>query len=358
MKLSRRGDSARDRARNAHAAIARIDDLLTGGLATGDAVSIGAAAGGRESTLLAKLARQIDRGLSLSAGLRRCECGLSPADFALIEAGERSGDLAGAVAALRRRLDLRARTRRRLAQVLAYPAALVATTLSIMAPMSLWVLPSFTGMYADAGAELPLVTRTVMAAGGAISAHGLRFAAATFGLAITYTVLRRRSRRFRLATDRTTLSMPLAGRLARAEARADVYATLSALLGAGVDLDEALGLAAPACENQALRRAFELVRPAVRRGQPLSAAIARFGVERRGQDAAMLRTAEATGDYPRCLERLSTVARLERDELFDRVVRAVEPLTIASMAVVVGATVLAVYQPILGSASLLAGGMK
>ena len=54
----------------------------------------------------------------------------------------------------------------------------------------------------------------------------------------------------------------------------------------------------------------------------------------------------------------AAAARIERDELLDRTVRAVQPVSVAFMAIVVGATVLAVYQPVLGSASLLAGGMK
>jgi type II secretory pathway component PulF len=90
----------------------------------------------------------------------------------------------------------------------------------------------------------------------------------------------------------------------------------------------------------------------------LSAALERCALDSRGGDAAILRTAEAIGDYSASLERLATAARIERDELLDRTVRAVQPVSVAFMAIVVGATVLAVYQPVLGSASLLAGGMK
>jgi type IV pilus assembly protein PilC len=162
----------------------------------------------------------------------------------------------------------------------------------------------------------------------------------------------------RVFIDTFVLAAPLLGRLARAEARSELYAALGALLSAGVDLDEALILATPACENRILRRRFERVRPSVRRGLTLSAALERCGLDSRGSDAAMLRTAEAIGDYGASLERLAAAARIERDELLDRVVRAVQPVSVAFMAIVVGATVLAVYQPVLGSASLMAGGMK
>ena len=356
LTLDRRG--ANDGARHVHAAITRLDGLLGGGLSTADALSVAVNVGGRESTLLARIARHVDRGLTLSAALRRCECGLSPADLAVVEAGERSGDLSRAVAALRSRLDLRSRTRRRLGQVLLYPAALVATSIAVLAPMSQWVLPAFVGMYDEASAELPLATRVAMAAGNALAAHGLQLISILVMTVTSVSLLRRRSTRVRLALDRLLLSLPLVGRLATADGRADVYATLGVLLSAGVDVDEALTLAVPACENRSLRARFERIRPGVRRGLPLSAALERARVDRRGSDVAMLRTAEATGDYAGCLERLASAARLERDDLLERLMRAVEPMTIASMAVIVGATVLAVYQPVLGSASLLAGGMK
>jgi type II secretory pathway component PulF len=356
--LRRLARSSRDSVRDTHAAIVRLDGLLGGGVAGADAVTIGAAAGGRESALLEKLARHVDRGLTLSAALRRSDTGLSPADLALIEAGERSGDLAKAVAALRRRLDLRFGTRKRLVQVLVYPLALVATTMAVLAPMSVWVLPAFATMYAGAAAELPLATRVVMASGRALADHAVDGPLVLAIVAVAFAISHRRSRRVRVTVDRFMLAAPLLGRLTRAEARSELYATLGALLGAGVDIDEALILATPACENRVLRRRFERVRPSVRRGLTLSAALERCGLDRRGHDAAMLRTAEAIGDYAASLERLAAAARIERDELLDRTVRAVQPVSVAFMAIVVGATVLAVYQPVLGSASLLQGGMK
>jgi general secretion pathway protein F len=358
MKPARAIGGAADGARHVQAAIARLDGLLSGGLSPPDAISVAVSVGGRERPLLERLARHVDRGITLSAALRKCECGLSPADLALVEAGERSGDLARAVAALRARLELRARTRKRLGQVLAYPSALVATSIAVLAPMSQWVLPAFVGMYSDASAELPLATRAVMAAGTFLAAYALHTLAAIAALVTTTVVLRRRSTRARVYLDTFVVALPLLGRLARADARAAVYSTLGVLLAAGIDLDEALGLAAPASENRFLRSRFERLRPGVRRGLALSAALERARVDWRGTDVAMLRTAEATGDYAGCLERLAAAARLERDDLLERVMRAVEPVTIASMAVIVGATVLAVYQPVLGSAALLSGGMK
>jgi general secretion pathway protein F len=357
-RLTLAGRGANNGARHVHAAIARLDGLLGGGLSTADALNVAVSVGGRESTLLARIARHVDRGLPFSAALQRCECGLSRADLALVEAGERSGDLSRAVGALRGRLDLRSRTRRRLGQVLLYPTALVATSIAVLAPMSQWVLPAFVGMYSEASVELPLATRTVMAAGNALAAHGLQLTGLVVAGVSGIALLRRRSTRARLALDRLLLSLPLVGRLARADGRANVYASLGVLLSAGIDVDEALTLVVPACENRALRTRFERIRPGVRRGLPLSAALERARVDRHGSDVAMLRTAEATGDYAGCLERLASAARLERDDLLERLMRAVEPMTIASMAVIVGATVLAVYQPVLGSASLLAGGIK
>ena len=356
-RLGRRGSEWHASRHDLRAAISRLDALLSAGLPVGDAIAVGASAGGSAARLLVRVSRTMARGRGLAASLRQAVPRLLDADIALVEAGERCGDLAGAVAQLRLRLDDHAATRTRLAQASAYPVALAVMTFAVLVTMSVWVLPSFAAIYEGSSAELPAITRAVIALGAAVVDYGATGAAtATSSFAVLAAL--RRSTRGRMLVDRALVASPVVGRLVRADERSRVYATLSSLLGAGVDLDEALGLSASAAVNREVRGALVRARSSVQRGLPLSTALARSGLDVAGRDAAVVRVAEATGDYAGCLGRLAVGARVERDELLSRIFRFVEPATVTFMAIVVGATVLAVYQPVLGSAALLAGGSR
>ena len=101
------------------------------------------------------------------------------------------------------------------------------------------------------------------------------------------------------------------------------------------------------------------VRARVQGGMRLSEAIGRDRPARcifaDPLDGAMLRAAEFTGNYPRAFSRLAADAAGEHSHRAALLSSIVEPLTTLFVALLVGTTVLALYQPILGASSLLLG---
>jgi len=350
--------SAKSGARDTLAALDRIRQLTGAGMPPGEALRFGAAAGGTPAARLAQAAKLVERGQPLSQAIPRAGIRLEEADLALLRAGERSGEISAAIALLCQRLTQRAAAKSRIKKALAYPLTLLAVTLAVVVAMTTLVLPSFVALYATSNAEVPTTTRALMAFGAWLTSYGpfaaLLVAALSFGAGVA----RRSNPRVASWVDRGVLAFPFSGGLVRARERGEFYSTAACLLRAGVDLETAIESSAATLSNRSMRRAAGSAVRSLRRGARLSEAIGRSALDSEHRDAALLRLGEAIGDYPGTCERIARLESEVYDAALERISRVVEPAVLLIMAGAVSAAALAVYQPVLGSASLLLGGSQ
>jgi general secretion pathway protein F len=340
------------------AAVSRLHSLMSAGLAPAEALAAGAEAGGAAGALLAGVAAWVRRGDSLSGAMNRMALPLGAAELALVTAGERSGRVARAIELLVERMEATSRDRKKIVQAFLYPCVLLSVTTLVVIAVATLVLPAFTDIYVQTGRPLPGSTRTLMSLADFALRSGPQALLVLIGLLAAATWMHANVGLAADAIDRATLGLPLVGRLVAAADRGRFYRTLAALLEAGLDLDAALALAAPTVSNRVLRGRCLRVHALVRNGVRLSAALRRSTIDPTEHDASLLRIAEATGDYAGAFARLAAIAAERREATLTTVVRLAEPCAVLGVAAAVGATVVAVYQPIIGSAASLAGGLR
>lgn len=360
--MSRSGVSPRatarlPRAAAGHAAVSRLAGLVASGIPLGDALAAGGRAGGEAGRILAAVSRAVSKGRRLSHALAGA-AGLTAPELALVAAGEASGQLERALQLLDERMAHRAESRHRFSRALVYPLLLIALTIVIVIAMGVFVVPTFADMYVGLGVALPRTTRGLIVFSEMVIAQALPLTFGCCAVAGVLIAVVRAQPRVRRWVHGTMLEIPGLGRSLQVSAKQELYATLAALLTAGIELDRAIELTTPAVTNLELRRRLSKVGDLVRRGWLPSAAIIRAGLDPDGRDAGLIKTAEAGGDYAGCFGRLAAVAATERDERSALLARLLEPTAVLIMAVAVGLTVLGVYQPILGSATLLIGDLK
>jgi len=354
--IARFARSRRASERDTLAALDRLRALTGAGMPPGEALRFGAAAGGGPAARLAHAARLVERGQPLSQAVARAGVRLHEADLALLRAGERSGEISTALTLLCQRLTQRTAARSRIKRALAYPLMLLAVTLAVVVAMTTLVLPSFVALYATSKAEVPTTTRALMAFGAWLTTYGPA-AALAFALLVTAAnVARRSSAALAALVDRAVLALPFCGTLVRARERGEFYSTAACLLRAGVDLETAIVSSAATLSNRAMRATAVAAVRTLRRGARLSEAIGRSALDHDRRDAALLKLGEAIGDYPGTCERIAKLEQEIYDAALERISRVIEPAVLLVMAGAVSAAALAVYQPVLGSASLLLGG--
>ncbi len=139
------------------------------------------------------------------------------------------------------------------------------------------MLPQFTPIFEQAGAQLPASTRMLMALGTAVGAAApwLIVGALAAGLVARQLLARPANR---LKFDRLLLHLPVVGTLLRETLAARLTRTLGSLLQNGVPLIPALGIAKDALGNLAAAEAVEAAALGAKGGAGLARPLAAAGL--------------------------------------------------------------------------------
>ncbi|MBS1817749.1 MAG: type II secretion system F family protein [Acidobacteria bacterium] len=272
---------------------------------------------------------------------------------ASLVAGERSGNLD---AVLRRFVEytrIIATVRRKTLSALIYPAILTVLASAVVAIIVLWAVPEFSEFYASFGAQLPLVTRIIVAVSNGIRGHYLLILLAVVVLVGGFVSWVRQPGQ-QAKFDRVVLQVPFVGEIAAKFATSQMARTLATLLGGGLPLVNALDIASKSVGNQFIARELDHVGARVREGVSFATAMEARGVFPEVA-VKMTEVGESTGALQ---DMLNTVADFYDEEIstnMERFVTLVEPVLLVAMGIVIAGLLLALYMPLFQLSSVLAG---
>lgn len=306
------------------------------------------AGGGRR--VIEELLAALSDGQPLSAALARQPAVFPSLYVEAVRASERSGGLPEALAryvAWQSQLD---RVRATLVSALLYPVLLLAVGALVVLFLLGYVVPSFSGVYADLGRDLPIASRLLFEAGALIARHW-PVALIMVVAAAVLLVIAVRSQATRAAAGRLAWRVPGLGGQLRTWQLARFYRTVSMLLRGGIPLVSTLDMAAGMLDP-VLRAGLARAAQAVREGTSASAAFERHGLAT-PIALRMLRVGERSGDLGGLMER---AAQFHDDELarwVERFARLFEPLLMLAIGLAIGAIVVLMYMPIFELAGTL-----
>ncbi len=286
----------------------QLHAVLNSGMSMSEGLGTIAGPGcGALGRMAAEASRRTAAGEPLSSVLAEFPSSVPKTEVALIRAGEHSGSLAQAIAALTAMNEAELATRRDFMFQLAYPA-LVALAMVLIPLLPIAVLDG-AGAVARFVREryVPVV---VLAAGVFIGARLL--------LALVPAI--------KLGWDHIKLKTPGIGGIVNKMAVARTADVLAAAYRSGIDIALGLELAADSCGNASMGRRLREAAPAVRAGEPITTALARTRAFP-SRALQMLGTAEKTGDIDTMM---ASVSRYFNDE-------ARSALRISAVAAGVGA---------------------
>jgi general secretion pathway protein F len=231
----------------------------------------------RARTILGNIRDKVRAGSSLGAALAGEPRSFSKLYVGLVRAGEAGGALATTLDRLATLLERERSLSASLRAALVYPALLVVAAIGSIFLLLNYVLPQFAPIFEEAGAQLPVATRALMALGAAFGAAGpwLLLGLLAVGLVARQALARPATR---LKADRLMLHLPIAGRLLRETLAARMTRTLGSLLQNGVPLIPALGIVKDALGNLAAAAAVEAAALAAKGGAGLARPLAESGV--------------------------------------------------------------------------------
>jgi type IV pilus assembly protein PilC len=266
-------------------------------------------------------------------------------------AGERSGNLD---AVLRRYVEYAkviATVKSKTRSALIYPAILVILALGLVSIIVLKVVPAFADFYTSFGAELPLVTRIILAISNFLRSQFLLVLVVAVGAVVGFiTWVKQPGQQAR--ADRMILKAPVVGPIAAKFATSQMARTLATLLGGGLPLVNALEIAARSVGNQYMAAQLGIVNTRVREGESFARALEARGVFPEVA-VKMAEVGESTGALQ---EMLNTVADFYDEEIsvnLERFVTLVEPALLVFMGLVIAGLLLALYMPLFQLSSVL-----
>ncbi len=323
----------------------QLATMINAGLPLASALSILEEEGEDEiAKLTGNLLKDVESGLSFSDALQKYPDNFSRIYVQLVRAGEAGGVLDEVLERLAITLekdkDFKAKTK----SAMIYPVIILIAMLAVGAVMMIAVIPKLTEMYADFGAELPGMTKALMAVSGFMVKFWwlMLFLGVAAGAALrSY----KKTKKGELVIDRWLLKLPIFGKMRQKIILTDFTRTLSLLLGAGVSLLESINIVANAIDNAVYREELAEAAKQVEKGTSLSMAISRY------QDFPsilhqMMSVGEETGKLDEILEKLAEYFEKESEYAVKNMTTAMEPLIMIVLAVGVGFMVVAIIMPI------------
>jgi type IV pilus assembly protein PilC len=158
-----------------------------------------------------------------------------------------------------------------------YPGVIVTVAIGAIAALLTLVVPTFEGMFAASGQELPFATLLLVNASDFLAENWPYLT-----VAILFGVLAVRAlystAPIRLLAHRIVLHTPVVGRLVRKVAVARLSRTLASLLTSGVSILDALAAGARTAGNLVIENAILESRDGVAQGMEISVALSRHSV--------------------------------------------------------------------------------
>jgi len=299
---------------------------------------------GRLAEVLEVIREDIKGGSSLSDAFERHPSAFSHLYIASIRAGERTGDL---VQTIRRYITFLKKTdgfKKKVITALFYPAILVSVAFVAITLLLVYVVPTFSQVYADAGSKLPAPTLVLISFTAVLRKYFfLLVAVVIFGVYLFKKWIATDSGR--LTLDTMILRIPLIGDVFSKYSIVSFTRTLGTIIESGIPIVESLKMSVGTLNNKVLEGRMTSAIRRVEEGVSLSVAI--DGARLMPSLALrMLSVGESTGSLEEMLEGISDYFEEELDQRLHLLSTAIEPAIMVIMGVVIGTIIVTMYLPV------------
>ncbi|MHB1341753.1 MAG: type II secretion system F family protein [Coriobacteriia bacterium] len=294
--------------------------------------------------IISQVGRDVEAGQSLSDAMSKHPKVFPPIFINMVRAGETGGVLDEVLVRVADHFERDAQLKAKIKSAMTYPVAMGGLVLMVLVAMMVFVVPTFQKMFADMGGTLPLPTQILVnVSAGARSWPGLVFVVTVIAIVISFKAWIA-STSGRLIWDGIKLRMPVAGPLIRKLSLARFTRTFGTLVSAGVPILSALDIVGDTAGNEVVAQAVKKVRAAIKEGETIAKPLAESPVFP-SMLVQMIAVGEETGALDAMLVKVADFYDEEVSTSVDGLTSVIEPIMMATLAVIVGGIVIALYMP-------------
>jgi type IV pilus assembly protein PilC len=283
---------------------------------------------------IGEIAADIRGGNSLSVAMGRHPRVFPEIYYRTIAAGEQGGNLDVVLRQMADYLERGATTEKKIKGALAYPMMLALIGIVVMVILVTVVIPSFTSLYSQLGAELPLTTKIIIGLSDWLSKNGLSLLlvlVAVLGIGYIYS----RTPGGKYQKDKLFLKLPLIGRITQLNELSRCCRTIALLFRVGLPLPEIMTQAIRGTKNRVIAQALTETQQELIRGEGLSKPMSKRAVFLPLM-VQMVGVGEETGKLDATLATVAQSYELEADDKTSAAIGFIQPALVAGIAVAIG----------------------
>jgi len=293
---------------------------------------------------LTKVSLDVNEGIALATALRQWPKVFDQLSIAMVEAGEAGGVLDEALKRLAKLLEDTAKLQNQIKGALGYPVTVLVIAILVFLGMTIFLIPTFAGIFEDLGAELPAFTQLLVDLSALLRSSVALYALGVILLAIWMLSRFYSTQKGRRVIDRLMLKLPLFGDLILMTATAQFCRIFSSLTRAGVPILMSMEISSETAGNAIVSDAILESRELVQEGMLLSSALIRQKVLP-DMALSMLAIGEETGEMDKMLSKVADFYEDEVGAMVKALTSMLEPAMIVVVGGIVGSILLAMYLP-------------
>jgi len=298
----------------------------------------------------------VEAGTTLADGLKKHPKVFDELYSNMVAAGEAGGILDTVLNRLAVTIEKAAALKRQIKGAMIYPVITLMVAVGVVAILMIFVIPQFSQLFKDMGAELPALTRYVMRLSDWMAKEfGWAIILAIFGTAFGIWWGMQQNPKTELLLHKFYLGLPALGDVIRKSAVASFTRILGTLISSGVPIMDGLDIVARVAGNRVVEAELKRVKQAISEGKTLSEPLKGSKVFP-AMVVQMIGVGEQTGALDAMLQKIADFYETEVDESVETLTGLLEPIIMIFLAVVAGGIVISMYLPIFSLASVVSGG--
>lgn len=308
---------------------------------------------GKLIEVLTTVREDIKGGASLSDAMAKHPGAFSHLYVASVRAGERTGDLPLTIKRYTAFIKKAEAIKKKVIAALMYPAILMTVASAAIMLLLVYVVPTFSQVYADSGSQLPGPTLALITFTSWLKKYFLLIIA----LVVAGTIFFKRwseTHKGRYIVDGYKVKIPIFGALYVQYSLTGFTRTLATVIGSGIPIVESLRMSVGTLNNRVLERRLLEAVAKVEEGVSLSSA---FEASKIMPSLAirMIGVGETTGALEEMLSDISEYFEEEIEARLHVLTTAIEPAIMIVMGVIIGVIILTMYLPIFKIAGTVGG---
>jgi general secretion pathway protein F len=295
-------------------------------------------------TVFSKLADDINSGHSLSTSMENFRFELGNLTIAMVNLGEKTGNLDEALYALADMLEEIRSNVIKFKKAMAYPRNVMIAMAVAFTILISYVVPEFKKIFEQLNAELPLPTQILLTLENLFNNYGLYVIAALTSFFIVFRYMVNNSKEFRYGWHKFLLKTYLIKNIIKFSTLNRFTLVFSELVRAGIPIAEALDTSIEMIDNLPLKAKLQSVRFTVEKGGTLNKGLKDTELFE-NMITQMVRAGEDSGTLDTMIKKVAEYYKMRFDAIIDGLSEAIEPIMLFVMAAMIILLALGIFLP-------------